>query len=600
MKYKALIPLALLVLASFVQFLPSEAIGAWPAPTDFASNFDNFAVGTVNPFPWTYANGATAGSYGNITGSHYRSVPNSYQISLPATTSTPAPKISATFNATQTSVNATVYFETSTTQPSTGTLNACIVVGAAKTCSTSASSGSFAKLSVLAGVTAGSTISVIINASTSVISSGSIIYYFDDFSIIGAAAYTSSQGGPAINFRLLNASSAGPYLFDPTGYAGSTLTVNFPQGTNSSSTWTNAPAGGLSVAAANITGYFGGTHYSFATATLITFWLGSQYSRTLIPSATGKTNMYIDNPASVLAYVVSVIGPAGNSPNDFPSGSQIYIQQGGHNISSGYLDSSQKFSTYLVPGVYTVYLYDSSGGVVATNTQTASFPDVAGSTVTVNVFGAPIKYNAGIVTTQAFGVAWASTTYNSLSITYKDNSGTTSQVGIVIDKTNSSGTYAVFTLYNSTSLTTSQKNFTISMPVNSINLSRNYSSQMYVIFYSTSSYFGTNATVGKQNIPLATCSSCIFPQANINLPGDVLGLSTVFTFVTWTNIIALIILVMSASSFGFLSARFGFLVLALELDFFAAIGWLPLASALVTSLPLLAMTAILVGMNKGK
>ncbi len=594
MKKSALVLLIVLALSSFVPLLPVKAIGAWPSPTDFGSNFDNFAAGTVNPFPWTYTNGATSGSYGNVTNAASRSAPNSYQVYVPVTTSSPPPYFSAIFNATRPTANVTIYVSING-HPSSGTFKTCLkIASTAQTssiCEIPAAASTWYKISQVAAVTAGSTVTVSMNVSTSSASSP-ITWYFDDFSIIGAAAYTNSQGGPAYNFELYNSSSAcgtSACWFDPSGYTGSTLTVCYTSptcsgGSNVSTTWANAPTNGLSVAAAKLT--------NIGSASLISVWIGSVYERTLIPDGSNNLAMYIDNPSAVLAYSVSVIGPAGNSTANFPAGSDIFIQQGGHNITSGYLGSAQNFLAYLVPGVYTVVLVDGT----SKNTQTVSFPDVTGSTVTVNVFGAPITYGSGIVTTQAFGVVWASTAYDSLSLTYQDTGGTTTQVGIVIDKTNSSGTYAVYKSYTTESPTKSPILFTIGMPVSSPNLSRNYSTQMSVTVYATST-FGTNQTIGTQGIPVALCSSCFFPS--VNLPTDVLQLSTIFTFLTWQNLLALLLVVVTAGSFGFVSAKFGFLVLGAEIDLLVAMQWMP-PSAIIASLPLFAVTAIMVAMGKGR
>lgn len=595
MKKFGLVLLLVLALSVFVPLLPSKAIGVWPAPTDFSSNFDNFPSGTVNPFPWTYTQGSSTGVTAGTTLAQARSTPYSYRLSTSTITASPGPQIQALFNATEAVVNVTVYMML-TSPVNTETTSGYVTASSstqAKQVSNSCNAATclntgWVKESILVGASPGQLVTVTLNFSVS--GSNSLgNAYFDDFSIIGAAAYTSSQGGPGINLQLFNDSSPGPYWFDPSGYTGSTLTVCYTTpscsgGSNVSTTWTNAPTNGLSVAAAYLP--------NLATASLVTMWVGAVYERTLIPGPSGHLNMYLDNPSAVLAYSVSVIGPAGNATANFPAGSDIFIQQDGHNITSGYLGSAQNFLAYLVPGVYTVVLVDGT----SKNTQTVSFPDVTGSTVTVNVFGAPITYPSGIVTTQAFAVVWASSSYNSLSLTYQDTGATTTQVGIVITKSNSSGTYAVYQSYTNEAKTSSPILFTIGMPISSPNLSRNYSTQMSVTVYATST-FGTNQTIGTQGIPVALCSSCFFPA--VNLPTDVLQLSTIFTFLTWQNLLALTMIVLTAASFGFVSAKFGFLVLGGEIDLLVAMGWMP-PSAILASLPLFATVAIMVAMGKGR
>lgn len=586
-KFIVYLMLILFAGSSLIPLLPNvEAVGAWPAPTDFGSNFQNYTPGTTNPFPWTLtANGGTGQVVG---GNGYGGTSALYDFTV--TSSGQKPAIEAQFNATSTSINVSGY--TNCIEGDAAGLSMTLKVNSSiGTASASHSSGSSCvgsnpdtyTVTILASP--GKLVTVQWNVSNTV--SSTLNVYLSAFSIIGAAAYTNSQGGPAYNFELYNDSSAGPYWFDPSGYTGSSLSVAFASSSNVSTTWTNAPSSGLSVAAAYIK--------NLDTAKLVTMWVGDQYSRTLIPNShVNSLAMYLDNPSTVLSYKISVIGPAGNQPSDFPSGSEIFIQQNNHNITSGYLDSTQGFLAYLVPGIYTVELVNGS----ATYIGTSVFPDIAGSTVQINVFGAQIKYASGVVTSQSFNLAW-NTGYTQVVFTYVDNTSTSTQVGIVIHRYNSSGTYSVYTLYHTLTPGGGAQVYTLDISATSVNLNKNISTQLSAIVYSTSPTFGTNVTVGTMGIPVAICTGCLFPTVNINLPTDVLGLSTVFTFITWQNLLALTLLIFTAAGFGAATSKFGFLALGLEIDLFTAIGWLP-PMTFLASLPLFAVTAILIQANKGR
>ena len=99
---------------------------------------------------------------------------------------------------------------------------------------------------------------------------------------------------PGANFFMINSSST--QWFSISSYLGSRIIENFSSSfTNDSNQW--APQGVL-VSDINYT--------NLGTGHLITVYIGNIYSRSLIPSA--RTFMILDNPASVVAYTISVIG----------------------------------------------------------------------------------------------------------------------------------------------------------------------------------------------------------------------------------------------------------------------------------------------------
>ena len=358
MKWVWFILVLLFVSSLLVMPTVSAQTLTWPAPTDFASNFDNFPSGTVNPFPWGYTAGCS--SSGVVSSLESRSAPYSYVFSFSANCApSNAGYLTATFNATETNVNATVYvwgwYNICTTSNNQAELyvssTAQTKIDADSDVCSSTSPGAWIKLSVDVAAVPGQSVTVKLNASESTYIASANTVPFDDFSVIGAAAYTSSQGGPAINLQLYNDSSAVPYWFDPSGYTVSYVLTQWANAYNNSNQWTNAPTSGLSVAGMNITNHAAGL--TLTSATLVTVYVGGSYpyTRTVIPSKSGTTDVYLDNPLSVNSYYFYI-----QSPGITVAGDYFFIEQSGHNITSGYVDSAPSFSVWLTPGTYTIKL----------------------------------------------------------------------------------------------------------------------------------------------------------------------------------------------------------------------------------------------------
>lgn len=601
MKLKVWIFISLLLVSTILLLLPSVSAQtlAWPAPSDFGSNFDNFAAGVQNPFPWTFT-GTTSGCTGGcsnpsevgvVNNSQYRSAPNSYQIKQYVQTAigssgpyTISGYVKANFNATEGISNVTIYWNNNIFGVNAATncgtqllVNSTIQTKQTSVVTLGCTSSTFAKLSVIVATSPGSLVSVFLKTNMTASEGGGIFYIgyytnFDDFSIVGAAAYTSSQGGPAINFRLLNTSSAGPYWFDPTGYTGSYVTTQWASAFNNSNNWANAPSSGLSVAAMNITN----GALNLTTATLVTVNIGGSYPyyRTLIPAKSGITSMYLDNPLDVNSYYFTI-----NSPGFSVAGDYFFITQADHNVTSGYVDSAPSFSAWLSPGTYDIQIVDKSSpynSVFSGSYILTPSSSTAQTQEQITILNQTVAYQATQYNGISVGLNLTSST--SLYSVFSDTTNAVTMANMTLYYENTSGTYAIEQACFSTS---AHGSCTVEGSIGSVShtftVQSNLTQQYYVIYtfvrsgtYSIGPYliFGGNSGQVQGNGGV----SCI------------LGICVLLTTSFQNNnnimldIVSVFLIIALGSAFSPKFASFGTLIVVIITGLLMSIHWVNLSA----------------------
>jgi len=614
-KFKPLIVLTVLAVLLGSTFLSNQfvvqASTAWPSPTDFGSNFDNYAVGIVSPFPFTFT-GTTTGcgtgcsatsETGTVNNTIYQTPPYSYQNKLSLTGATLSTATSvigyekATVNATSSFVNVTVYvaFANLESQHNTqndapvcqGTLsgNDSIAKSSTSLSGNTASSASncgvqysnFTKMSIVFASTPGKLITVFLNATLYGFNQGggtftgteSDFVYFDTFSIVGAAAYTSSQGGPAINLQLLNDSSSGPYWFDPSGYTGSFILSKNNTYSNTSAQWTNAPLSGLSVAAANI--------HNIHEMNLITVSIGGSYpySRTLIPPKSGTLNFFLDNPLNVNPYVFQI-----QSPGLAVAGDYFFVTTAGHNITSGTVDSSPGFSAYLIPGFYGIRIENTTYSTIFTGTysltpsttaqgvQTTEQILIANQTSTFVPSG-----NTGISISQ-------SVSGTILTSAFKDSQSETTFVNMTLYIQNRTGLVLVgFDCFSTTSIGSCTVNATnIGVVKGTFSIQTNLT-QQYRLFYSY-----TRSSTSYQIGPYPLLGGALAKQQGNDGLGCILGTCVLITasFASSNDIlldlISIGIVIATASAFSPRFAGIGTFIIILVTGVMLSANWINLSA----------------------
>jgi hypothetical protein len=596
---KAIIIGALCFLLLLTSLLSSSTVASAQVSfkSDFLSNFDNYVVGTVNPFPWTYfANGCgTSGLVNNTLAPNAQpwahSPPNFYTIQINGAScdsgggvgSSSAAYIKATFNATQSNVNATFYMTGTYVDSTNAFLNINSSLQRSSVyCTNSAWNSNplqYTKCSAVISARGGLPVTVQVNVSSGAGNAGQFVA-LDDFSIVGAAAYTNSQGGPAYNLELYNTSSAGPYWFDPSTYTGSYITVQGNGIANDSRSWANAPAGGLDVAAI--------FYNSLASTSLVTVHVGQgvgSYYRTLFAKASGTTAVYLDPPANVFAYTVEVIDVFTTLPN----GTAIYISPSAssYNLTSGYLDSSGTFPTYLQGGTYHVLVVSGStifyNGLMTTPAGTTAGPTV----VQIQITNSTHTVTNDIFTDIQTGV---SATASSVTASFNDTGDHTTMANITFYNENVSGTFALGVVCYST---TSHGSCTVISPIGYVSTSFTINAKLqgqFFIEYTflSTKYAGTN-TIG----PYAVAGPGVFgpqpiPQNNYMLGiGALLSSSYISTYDVFLNAIGVLIVLGLAWQFGPGEAAFGTFVMALIAAVLAFAGFITLSSIGGTSFLLL-------------
>jgi hypothetical protein len=386
--------------------------------------------------------------------------------------------------------------------------------------------------------------------------------FFDSVNVTGADIWNYPT-----NFQMVDWLNK-PFLYNLVGYGGtsSSLVVNYTSQVSYNAANLTAPDLCLPI-------IIGGSGCQAAPSppTLITVWVGNLYYRTIIPNPTGNTTMYLDPPQRVLPYVFSIEDFTG----EFGHGSVVQVSTGGLVITSGYADANEQFSTFLVPGTYTV-LISNNGNSFSTIVSLGA----ASNLVTIPIFKVNLKSGSGFLTAIQWSTGWAG---NNLLMSYQDSTGTTSNIWYRLLKENASGTFVIF----NQNYTGSFGSFQNSVPSNS-----SIANQLYVELVVTDKF-------GKSQLgPSPAAVGVLFPQAP-NFPGDVGALDIVVPGAgIWTEIFALVVLIVFAGIFGYRSSPFGFIAVSMMAALFGFAGWIALVPSLLAVLITIAMAAFLIHKEK--
>lgn len=590
---KSLFILLILVAGLFVPYLSASA--------NFYENFDTYQAGTLttpgplNPGMWLFKQNSTTcypiAPGGAVPSQVYNegnpaSPPNDYLIDTQANVGADCAAtheygvLQQWFNASNPSIAVTAYVRNAifASTPAAGNFNFIInqtsYKGASTVYATTLTNvtdahtigASYKKFISVVPAVPGSNVSIQIGFQTQGTGSFPLAnptgWEIDNLSIIGGNGIIKNY-----NFEMVNASNQ--QWFSIASFntnQPSRVLVNYTGGTaNDSAQW--APAG---VQLPDI------KYAGLGTSKLITVYIGNFYSRSLIPSPNGVvTKLYLDNPISVVAYTVNVLGP----PNVYGANSKFYVQQGGKNITSGYLSSDAQFAASLIPGSFVVIVISQDGTV--TQSQTMNFPATA-SILNYNAYAnVVVKNPAGIVSSIEWQAGWNATA-TGIVVNYLDNLSSTcgaNNLGIAINRVNGSGSFVVFSAFYTVSgcHVPPAQAFSVTIPAATNQLNKTLSAQLFVYLNATN-FLGTHFNLGSQGLACFGCllSGPLFGNGAPNLPLDTLGLP-LLPGISWLTLIAYAIVVLTSAAFGIFWSRFGFLVAAFETAFFVFAGWLPIA-----------------------
>jgi len=277
----------------------------------------------------------------------------------------------------------------------------------------------------------------------------------------------------------------------------------------------------------------------------------SQYFRTFIPSAVVQAMPLPDvRLVSITLFTIQVI----DIPEQYADATvRVYVSS--QEIASGYLDDGYQFGVYLANGVrFTFNLVGTStfsdAGLNANPSQT---------TISITVGSISTYVNAAA---RSDVISWSALWSGAnIVLAYTDTSSTTSSIRFVLYEANQTAKRFV-AIYDNTFAAV---NATVAIAGNT---SRTYFARVETV----NSDFGDMVeTRGVERSNLGVSMP--------NLPVAVLGLNLIMPNVTnaWVNLLAMVIVILSAFIFGALYSPFGAIVVAVIGLFFSAIGWLPIA-----------------------
>lgn len=389
------------------------------------------------------------------------------------------------------------------------------------------------------------------------------IVYFDNVVVKGAALYNHPTDFQAVDFNTgqladLAGGYTGPSPLSQDFSLNSKIYINYTSGSGPF-TYVNVTAPDLSL--------------PLAGAKLLTVWVGSYYERTLIPSPSGNTTMYLNSPATVVPYDFEVQDLTGS----FPAGSVIEILSGSLVITSGYTDVQNSFSTFLQPGSYSILIQNNG----ASYSGTLSLGTNNGI-IQITISKISVKGTSGPLSATSWGTAWQG---NNLITVYNDSTGTTTVITYQLILENSSGIFLIYTNTYTGSWGTFE---------NSVASNASLADELYVKLLVTDQY--GSFVLG----PRPAAVGLLFPQPP-NFPADALGLDMVIpSGSVWAELIAIIILVVMAGAFGYKASPFGFIATAFVAALFGFAGWLPITGSVIAIIITLAFTAFLINKERGQ
>lgn len=596
-------------------FVPS-AVAAYPDSFDSYVGYTSFNTGNFASSPgafgpWTYTSGSTTCLPGTLYSQQFLSSasdpssPNVWAWSINEGAScfnqAFSTSISAQVNATQQAITLTFYLAFTGAAPVTGSGQVDILIDGS-TCGSScqflfnALPSTWTKETVtFSGFTPGTSHVLQVTAATSAIgaASGNFLVGLDSLFVNGANVVVSPY-----TLELIDAVTQ--QWFNITSFAGSSLSVQYASAFNCASY-------GMAQLGSDVCTLGGSTpntqlnvpdiNVGLSGATLVTVDVGGSvpYTRTLIPAPnflTGTTParqlLYLNKPVqgNFFGYVLTVDDFTTHFPT---STTEVFILQGNAVLTSGYLDPQGQFAFTLPPGQYTVTLENTPYSF----TQALSLSSVSAAPKLI-IETASQSIPIGPLQQFSYSVGWDCDTLGATA-SFTDSLGATTALWSTLYRSNSSGTFAIFT--NKQTLSP-----TLGTPITATYDFRNSSISQFKIANASEWLVGFNATLGSgsTNYPgtttrfgpfaiasgVAGCPSVGPPQAgassSFNIPAAVLGLSQVMSAPNaFEEILAAGVVMLTAAMFGARLAHVGMLVIGGELWLFGVMTWLPLASIFV-------------------
>jgi hypothetical protein len=419
----------------------------------------------------------------------------------------------------------------------------------------STTANSWVKLSATVGAQKGSLYSLQLGCQFPQGSGSEGACFFDSVNVTGAALWNYPT-----DFQMVDWIGK-PTLYNLVGYGGtsSTVSVNY----TGSGSFT---AGNLTAPDLCLPIIVGGSGCQSAPSApkLVTVWVGSRYFRTIIPKATGNTTMYLDPPSQVLPYQITLEDPTGT----FLPGSTIEIQSQGLNITTGYLDGQYSFATWLVPGTYTVT-------VVMGLSRFSSLLNLGSNpNIVVQYSQPPGGISPGAISSVSYSAYWACSN-NAVIGNYADSSSGTSSLNMILYNQTSSGLKVLYNQSFSGPIGTVQASFGNIVPALGT-----YEVAFQPVLSLGKQYFGPiQLTPTNPSCPGSFPS--IIPSLP-NFPIAIFGLNQLLPNANaYSEIIALVIIVLTIAVFGARFAPLGFIVVGFEVMWFFLALFIPSSWTLV-------------------
>jgi hypothetical protein len=326
--------------------------------------------------------------------------------------------------------------------------------------------------------------------------------------------------------------------------------------------------------------------YSQTNTSLITVSVGNYYSRTIIPCTSvncqgnsarwHNTTMYLDPPYAVNSYLFQFQDLTGK----IVAGDVITIGIGGLNITTGYLDASRAFQTWLRTDTYSVQVRNVTNGAILFNSQLAVSPQNPGTQTLIqvevsNATSTPINTDQSQV---SVGINLINPT--TVQVSFNDGSGATTMVNATLFLQNITGNFNLGTLCASTS---AHGSCVVVSSIGNVVLgsfilpNMNVTSGLYIMFTFINPTLGGIVVIGGYPViggsilpHEGTTNNCIFGAcyvltASFNSTNDVI-----------LDFISIAILIFIACVFSARNASFGALLLSIITGIFYGANWISL------------------------
>jgi hypothetical protein len=324
-------------------------------------------------------------------------------------------------------------------------------------------------------------------------------------------------------------------------------------------------------------------------ASRIKVWVGQYYFDSVVPAAEpspSNVTVYLSPPSIVGSYVVAVQDLSGF----FGAGSLLKLSRGSQVFFSGYTDATDTLGVNDPSGTYSLSVGSGPNVHVTNVSLPANAPSgaeiqvqILKLTVSANCMGCTTGLNAGF-----------DSSLQDLLIAFNDSAVTTTSVTDTVQVRNSSG---LFTYYTRTWNGSPKFGyFQDTVPCHSDACNSTIAGELTV----TVAYTDTWGTF-VQNLPVT--GSGIFASVPV-IPPCLLGLCRLVgsgpDAPTWLGLFSYFVVLIAASVFGALSAKFGVIPVSVLTAVFVYAGWLPMVNGAGTFLIAMAIMAWIGFLQHGK